>query len=183
MVAAIKPNVASQLTISIDSSIIRRDPLVVPMAPDTRDGAERTSVKKEPARQRDSPLAAERTNRRWERKPGEVLTLLHQCQGATRLFAKQEHQQHKGCEKDDDANRRVPVHAETMRISYSTIDASGCTCRRCPRLTIGAGFLCLRPMIDSRAEVRPKDSARKKDPLHAAGKGSIGRTQLSVTQN
>jgi hypothetical protein len=55
------------------------------------------------------------------------LTLLHQCQGATRLFAKQEHQQHKGCEKDDDANRRVPVHAETMRISYSRIDASGCT--------------------------------------------------------
>ena len=51
------------------------------------------------------------------------MTLLHQCQGATRLFAKQEHQQHKGCEKDDDANRRVPVHAETMRVSYSRIDA------------------------------------------------------------
>jgi hypothetical protein len=68
------------------------------------------------------------------------LTLLHQCQGATGLFAKQEHQQHKGCEKDDDANRRMPVHAETMRISYSRIDASGCTCQRYPRLTIARAF-------------------------------------------
>jgi hypothetical protein len=45
-----------------------------------------------------------------------------------------------------------------------------------------AGFLCLRSMIDSRAEVRPKPRSEK-DPPHAAGKGSNGRTQLSVTQN
>ena len=57
----------------------------------------------------------------------------------------------------------------------STVDASECTCRRCPRLTIGAGFLCLRPMIDSRAEVRPKESARKKK-IHRTrrGKGPRG---------
>jgi hypothetical protein len=58
MTAAIKPNVASQLTVPIKCSIMRAGfPLVTAMALDTRDGAERTSVKKEPRRrQRDSPV-------------------------------------------------------------------------------------------------------------------------------
>ena len=53
MMAAIKPNVASQLTVPINSSVMRPEsPAVSVMPPDTRQGAERASVKKEHRRRR-----------------------------------------------------------------------------------------------------------------------------------
>ena len=52
MTAAIKPTVASQLTVPINSSVIRQAPVLAAKAPDTGEGTESTSVKKEPRRVR-----------------------------------------------------------------------------------------------------------------------------------
>ena len=54
-IAAIKPIVASQLTVPINSSVIGKLPVLLAMAPDTGGGAGRTSVKKEPRRLRAGP--------------------------------------------------------------------------------------------------------------------------------
>jgi hypothetical protein len=50
IIAAIKPKAASQLTVPINSSIMRQASLLSAIAPDTGEGAKSTSVKKEPRR-------------------------------------------------------------------------------------------------------------------------------------
>ena len=69
MIAAIKPNVPNQLAISINSSVMRQaSPCCSAIAPDTGQGTESTSVKKESC-----PLLSGR--RKCEGAPGSLATL------------------------------------------------------------------------------------------------------------